>query len=104
MITSKVRQPKDKQTRNVIRVEIIEDYSALKAGTVTEVHPVLYKDLLKKGVCVRTTKPLGYTPKKVIETPVETSVETKSDTKDTEGNEGKTDGTYIDGVNAGKTE
>lgn len=100
MITSKVRQPKDKQTRHVIRVEIIEDYSALKAGTVTEVHPVLYKDLLKKGVCVRTTKPLGYTPKKVIETPVEP----KSDIDVTEGNEGKTDGTDINGVNAGKTE
>lgn len=100
MITSKVRQPKDKQTRHVVRVEIIEDYSALKAGTVTEVHPVLYKDLLKKGVCVRTTKPLGYTPKKVVETPVEP----KSDIDVTKENEGKADETDINGINAGKTE
>ena len=100
MTTSKVRQPKDKQTRHVIRVEIIEDYSALKSGTVTEMHPMLYKDLSKKGICIRTTKPLGYTPKKVVETPVKP----KSDIDDTEGNEGKVDETDINGVNAGKTE
>lgn len=61
-ITSKsVKQRHDQPTRKVIRVEIIEDYSKLKAGVVVEMHPTLYKQLLDKGVCVKTTKPLGYT-------------------------------------------
>lgn len=61
-ITSKsVKQRHDQPTRKVIRVEIIENYSSLKAGIVVEMHPVLYKQLLDKGVCVKTTKPLGYT-------------------------------------------
>lgn len=46
--------------RKSIKVEIIENYgSALKAGYVVEMHPVLANRLIVKGVCQKTTLELG---------------------------------------------
>lgn len=46
--------------RKSIRVEMTENYgSALKAGTVVEMHPVLANRLIVKGVCQKTTLELG---------------------------------------------
>lgn len=46
--------------RKSVRVEIIENYgTALKAGNIVEMHPVLANRLIVKGVCQKTNAEIG---------------------------------------------
>lgn len=51
--------PRISTFRQVVRIEMIENFSALRKGQVLEVHPVMATRLMAKDVAKKTTKPMG---------------------------------------------